>query len=175
MRAEGEQTSRDGTPSGTPAISLRPMAEGDLPEVLAIERVLFPEDAWSEGMFRDELAKQASRHYLVAEQAGQIVGYAGLYAHRGEADVQTVAVRTSHWGRGIGGRLLTALLEEAARRGCTEVYLEVRADNDRAQQLYRRFGFEAVGVRPGYYQQAGVDAVVMRLRTRQQGRGEADG
>ncbi|MQA83251.1 MAG: ribosomal-protein-alanine N-acetyltransferase [Streptosporangiales bacterium] len=149
-------------------VSLRPMVEDDLGPVLAIERALFPEDAWTEGMFRNELAGRSSRHYLVAEEDGKVVGYAGLFAHRRAADVQTIAVRSGLWGRGVGTTLLAALLEEAERRGCGEVYLDVRADNDRAQRLYQRFGFERIGVRRGYYEQAGVDAVVMR-RTRASG------
>jgi hypothetical protein len=57
---------------------------------------------------------------------------------------------------------LRALLAEAARRGCAEVYLEVRVDNPRAQQLYRRHGFVDAGLRRGYYQPSGTDALVMR-------------
>jgi [ribosomal protein S18]-alanine N-acetyltransferase len=56
------------------------------------------------------------------------------------------------------------LLAEAARRGCTEVFLEVRVDNDRAQRLYRRHGFTGVGIRRGYYQPSGTDALVMRCK-----------
>jgi ribosomal-protein-alanine N-acetyltransferase len=54
------------------------------------------------------------------------------------------------------------LLAEAGRRGCTEVFLEVRTDNDRAQGLYRRYGFVGIGIRRGYYQPSGADALVMR-------------
>ena len=73
-----------------------------------------------------------------------------------------MAVAPSRWGQGIGSALLRALLAEAARRGCAEVFLEVRVDNPRAQQLYRRHGFADVGVRRGYYQPSGTDALVMR-------------
>ena len=61
--------------------------------------------------------------------------------------------------------LLENMLAEAARRGCTEVFLEVRVDNDRAQHLYRRYGFAGVGLRRGYYQPSGADALVMRRET----------
>jgi ribosomal-protein-alanine N-acetyltransferase len=91
----------------------------------------------------------------------EIVGYAGLCAVGDAGDVQTIAVRADHWGHGVGAALLTALLTEAADRGCTSVYLEVRADNERAQKLYERFGFERIGVRKRYYQPSGVDAIVM--------------
>jgi len=154
---------------------LRPMMPADLPAVTALEHDLFPEDAWSQEMFASELASiPAGRYYLVADDAGQLVGYAGLLAPppqparggrlepAGQADVLTMAVATAHWGRGIGSALLTALVAEAADRGCTEVFLEVRSDNPRAQRLYRKHGFGAVGLRRGYYQPSGTDAIVMR-------------
>ena len=74
----------------------------------------------------------------------------------------TIAVASTRWGEGTGTALLDALLAEAARRGCTEVFLEVRTDNARAQQLYRRYGFAEIGIRRGYYQPSGADALVMR-------------
>ncbi|HEU5158893.1 MAG TPA: ribosomal protein S18-alanine N-acetyltransferase [Streptosporangiaceae bacterium] len=144
---------------------VREMTEADLPDVLALERTLFPEDAWSEGMFRDELKQRPqTRYYVLAEEGegrGELIGYAGLAAAGGAGDVQTIAVRRGHWGRGVGATLLNTLLAEAAIRGCTEVFLEVRADNERAKKLYRRFGFEEVGLRERYYQPSGVDAIVM--------------
>jgi ribosomal-protein-alanine N-acetyltransferase len=141
------------------------MAAADLPAVLDLERALFPDDAWSEGMFHAELAAMpADRYFVVAEEGGAVAGYAGLAIAGGECDVQTIGVRRSRWGHGIGGALLTHLIDEAQRRGCTAVFLEVRADNPRARRLYQRFGFVEIGVRRGYYQPAGVDAIVMCLR-----------
>ncbi|TDQ51425.1 ribosomal protein S18-alanine N-acetyltransferase [Actinorugispora endophytica] len=147
---------------------LRPMAAEDVPAVMALERELFPGDAWSEGMLRDELA-QPDRYYLVAETgAPGVAGYAGLRAVPPEGDVQTMAVAPDRWGRGIGRALLAGLLAEAGRRAVTDVFLEVRSDNPRAQDLYRRFGFEEIGVRRGYY--AGADAIVMRRLAPEAGR-----
>lgn len=143
---------------------LRPMTHADLPAVVTLEQDLFGEEAWSRQMLTSELADLPGRHYLVAEEGGEVTGYAGLFAPGGgQADVLTLAVARQHWGQGIGSLLLGALLAEAARRGCTEVFLEVRVDNDRAQQLYLRRGFTRIGVRRGYYQPSGTDAVVMRL------------
>ena len=164
---------------------LRPMVPADLVDVLALEHELFPEDPWSPEMFADEVAQPAeSRLYLLAEAsagdggidqsevvsgrgatAGPVMaGYAGLMFIPGglQADVLTIAVRRPYWAQGIGSALLAALLGAARERGCTEVFLEVRADNPRAQGLYRRRGFEEIGVRRGYYQPSGVDAIVMR-------------
>ncbi|MFE6127966.1 MULTISPECIES: ribosomal protein S18-alanine N-acetyltransferase [unclassified Streptomyces] len=139
----------------------------DIGPVLDLEHALFPEDAWSTGMFWSELAHsrgpRATRRYVVAEADGKIVGYAGLAAAGGLADVQTIAVARDQWGTGLGARLLTDLLQHATAFECDEVLLEVRVDNTRAQKLYARFGFEPIGLRRGYYQPANVDALVMRL------------
>lgn len=160
-------------PGGETGIRLRRMRWWDIPGVVLLEHLAFPEDAWSVGMFWSELAEAASRHYVVAEDTQsrggrpgeaepRIVGYAGLLAGVGEAEVLTIAVDPARAGRGLGARLLTELMREAARRRCDEVVLEVRVDNERAQKLYQRFGFVGIGVRRGYYQPADVDALVMR-------------
>lgn len=139
------------------------MTTADLDRVLELELALFGAEAWSRQMLAGELAMQpASRYYLVAEDGPQIIGYAGLLAAGSQADVLTIAVAASSWGQGIGSDLLEALFAEAVRRGCTEVFLEVRADNERAQRLYHWWGFADVGIRHGYYQPSGTDAIVMR-------------
>jgi ribosomal protein S18 acetylase RimI-like enzyme len=74
-----------------------------------------------------------------------------------------IAVRPDRRGEGIGTALLDRLLTTAAARGCREVLLCVRADNPRARELYRRTGFTETGVRPGFYQPSGADAIVMRV------------
>jgi [ribosomal protein S18]-alanine N-acetyltransferase len=147
---------------------IRQMTVDDVPAALAIEHELFPEDAWSEAMLLGELADQPrTRHYVVALADGEIVGYGGLAAAADQADVQTIGVRTAFQGRGLGAALLTELLDEAVRRSCAAVFLEVRADNPKAQKLYEKFGFDVVGVRKRYYQPSGVDAIVMRLELKQ--------
>jgi ribosomal-protein-alanine N-acetyltransferase len=145
-------------------VRLREMRPPDMPKILALEQELFPEDAWTPEMFAAEFAQPASRRlYLVAEEGDTLIGYAGMMFTGGpQADVVTLAVDPARWGHGTGTALLTALTDEAARRGCTEVLLEVRKDNPRARRLYLRESFTEVGIRRGYYQPSGVDAVVMR-------------
>ena len=156
--------------TAAPDVVLREMRWWDIEPVLELEHELFPEDAWSAGMFWSELAHargpQATRRYVVAEDgSGRLVGYAGLAATGDLADVQTIAAARDQWGTGLGARLLTDLLRAATAFECAEVLLEVRVDNTRAQKLYERFGFEPIGFRRGYYQPGNVDALVMRLTT----------
>jgi ribosomal-protein-alanine N-acetyltransferase len=146
-------------------VNLRDMTPADMPAVMALEQELFPEDAWTPRMFASEIAETSGRRrYLVAEDGQQeMIGYAGMLFSGGpEAEVLTLAVHPDHWGKGAGTTLLGALVSEARDRRCTEVFLEVREDNPRARNLYKRHGFTEIGVRRGYYQPAGVDAIVMR-------------
>ena len=146
---------------------LRRANEADLAGIMELETRIFGSDAWSsETMRRDLLNDQC--YYLVAfppERPEEIVGYAGLFAPQRtlEADIQTIAVTESARRRGLGRVLILSLTTEARARGAREVFLEVRADNPGAQSLYQALGFEQIGVRTGYYQPDGVDALVMRL------------
>jgi ribosomal-protein-alanine N-acetyltransferase len=140
----------------------------DVETVLPLEERLFAPAAWSAELFWSELAHPETRRYLVAERpsddGGELLGYAGVLTAGGDADVQTIAVAPPAQGRGIGAQLLTALVERCLQAGSAQVMLEVRADNEAAIRLYRRFGFERLAVRRGYYQPEAVDAWIMRLR-----------
>ncbi len=142
-------------------IVLRPMRLSDLTTVMELEEELFAPDTWTAAMYREELALTDTRHYLVAEDDGTVVGYAGLIAYDDEAHVATIGVARDRQGEGIGALMLDALLTEADRRSPV-VLLEVRADNEVAQGLYRRRGFTEIGRRRGYYQPSNTDAVVMK-------------
>jgi ribosomal-protein-alanine N-acetyltransferase len=116
---------------------------------------------------RSELASEHGYYLVGVDDArpDEVVAYAGLLAPRGsgQGDIQTIAVDPARRGAGLGRALMHALIDEARRRGAAELFLEVRADNPVARTLYESLGFAEIGVRRGYYQPDGVDAVVMRL------------
>jgi ribosomal-protein-alanine N-acetyltransferase len=143
-------------------ITLRPMRWPDIEAVHAIESAVFTVDPWSAEQFWGELA-QPTRSYVVAEDAGVIVGYAGAYLLPPDADVQTIAVSGAAQGRGVGRLLLEELIAIAVRHECSQLLLEVRSDNASALGMYERFGFESISKRRDYYA-SGVDALIMRLR-----------
>jgi len=149
------------------AWTLRGATIADLDAIMAIETPTFTTDAWSKQNMRSELLSPHTV-YLVAFDDGApevTSGYAGLLAPRGggQADIQTIAVADDARRRGLGRELMNALIAAASERGATEVFLEVRADNPGAQELYRSLGFEQIAVRPRYYQPDGIDALIMRL------------
>lgn len=137
----------------------------DIESLEPIERDLFGASSWSVETFWTELAQVATRSYLVVEgDAGAAVGFGGVSVNGSEADVHTIAISRSTQRRGLGARLLGALIDVAAERDAKSLVLEVRAGNVAAIELYRRFGFERIAVRRGYYQPDGEDAWIMRLR-----------
>jgi len=147
-----------------PAVApkVRTMRWWDIDAVSALEPQLFATTAWSAGTFWSELAGVPdTRHYVVAEAAGELVGYAGITIYPPEAEVQTIAVAPWQQGRGTGRALLEAVISEASVRGCSRMLLEVRADNAAAISLYESFGFAINGRRRDYYG-AGQDAVLMQ-------------
>lgn len=141
---------------------LEPMRWWHIEEVHALEQQLFPIDAWSKAQFWSELA-QPTRSYVVATEAGSILGYYGLFALAPQADVQTIAVNPAAQGRGLGSQLLNDLINKAVKQGCDQLMLEVRSDNAAALALYARFEFESLNIRRDYYA-PGVDAIVMRQK-----------
>jgi ribosomal-protein-alanine N-acetyltransferase len=133
------------------------MEPPDLRDVLALEGSIFPEP-WPEQVFRQELAG-AGRVYLVAEEEGQIIGYAGLMIVGEDAHITTIAVTEQRRAQGLGSRLMLALVDAALASKAKHLTLEVRVSNQEAQRFYRRFGMAPVGVRRNYY--GTEDALVM--------------
>lgn len=128
----------------------------DIEAMLPIEAELFAADPpWTAEQFWSELAGVPdTRWYVVAEawdDPAELAGYAGLLVGAGTADVQTLAVSPLHQRRGLGTALLESMIDEAAKRGASELLLDVRADNTAALALYARHGFEQIGRRRGYY------------------------
>ncbi|WP_432494005.1 ribosomal protein S18-alanine N-acetyltransferase [Kineococcus gypseus] len=142
---------------------LAPARWWHLADVQRLEADLFGPTAWSVETFWGELAAPG-RTYLVALEGEEVLGYAGLAVSGADADVQTIGVARGAQGRGLGRRLLRALLTAARDAGATRVLLEVRADNAPAQALYASEGFEVLARRARYYQPGGIDALVLRAR-----------
>ncbi len=140
-------------------VALSVMRWWDIESVHGLEAALFP-DAWSIEQFWQEIA-QPSRHYVVARDGDDIVGYAGTFVMAPDSDVQTIGVRSDHQGRGIAALLLEALLAKAREDGAVHMLLEVRSDNVPALALYERFGFTRISQRPRYYADGG-DALILR-------------
>lgn len=143
------------------APDLAPMRRRHLRQVLRIDAAESGE-RWSLGLFLAELRRgDGSRCYLVAQRGGVVVGFAGMLYAGEDGHVTTVATDPRHRRSGVATALLAGLVTDARRRGARAMTLEVRASNEGALGLYRRFGFAPAGVRKGYYADNGEDALVL--------------
>lgn len=146
-----------------------PMTEHDLLEVVEIEETTGLSQ-WGWDAYRAELERQeavmlvARRHVPDALSGRSLGGYIAARINADELHVNNIGVWPEARRRGIGGALLGAALEAAARRDVVEAVLEVRASNLPAQRMYERFGFRVVGQRKGYYREPVEDANIMTRR-----------
>lgn len=141
-------------------IELMPMRRRHVRQVLKIETQVYPRP-WSAALFAQEIGRKSDREYLVARHNNEVAGYGGLMIIGHEGHITTIAVAPELQRRGIGMKIMLALVEAAIRHRCKTISLEVRRSNLGAQRLYERFRFRPVGIRRGYYIETGEDAVVM--------------
>jgi ribosomal-protein-alanine N-acetyltransferase len=142
---------------------VRRLSYQDLPQVIAIERRVFP-TPWSLAMFVLELSKQSGICLAATMATGtgeqRLVGYLICSRYDTVWHVMNVAVDTDYQRRGLASAMLTDLYERVGDSRA-RFTLEVRRSNDVAIHLYEREGFRAAGMRRRYYQDNGEDALVM--------------
>ncbi|MFY0408222.1 ribosomal protein S18-alanine N-acetyltransferase [Solicola sp. PLA-1-18] len=135
----------------------------DTGSIAAVDQSCFGAEGWSEATVRAELDQVPdTRHVLVWIGRGEVAGWADLMVVGDVAEVMRLAVAPPGRGAGAGRALLRGLLDEARRRGCERVLLEVAADNEPALALYRSEGFAELSRRRAYYAD-GRDALVLAL------------
>ena len=141
-------------------VSFENMKKTHLDDVVEIERHSFP-TPWSREAYLHEIAGNDFAYYTVALLGGKVVGYCGMWIILDEAHITTIAAHPDYRSRSLGAQLLNRLIDEARRRGCIKMTLEVRPSNLHALTLYTKTGFVSHGLRPGYYADTGEDAIIM--------------
>jgi ribosomal-protein-alanine N-acetyltransferase len=126
-----------------------------------LERRCFA-DPWAESSFREALESPWT-FALVVECAGGVVGYLVGRDVAGSGEILNLAVAPEHRRAGVARALLADGLDLLRVRGAEEVFLEVRASNTAALDLYGGVGFRPVGMRADYYRNPREDALVLRL------------
>jgi len=129
-------------------VELFPMNERDLRAVVELEAVIqdFP---WTLGNFSDSL--QAGHSCWVCRVGGDLTGFSVVMPVLDEAHLLNIGVCPTRQGKGFGARLLRQAMEVARQHGASAMFLEVRASNLRAAELYHHFGFRQIGMRRSYY------------------------
>jgi ribosomal-protein-alanine N-acetyltransferase len=132
----------------------------DLRQLLRIENRVFPEP-WTPAVFTSELALRKGRLYRAAWDGGAMAGYIGFLMVDEEAHMTTIATAPEYQRSGVATTMIIDAVRTLRAGGVRHISLEVAANNDAAQSLYRRFGFAPIAVRKNYYPVTGQDALVM--------------
>ncbi len=140
-------------------LTVRRMTQADCVKAAQLEKEIFSQP-WSEQGFLDAISMEQNI-FLVAEDAGEICGYIGMYQALDEGEITNVAVSPEKRNAGIGWKLMQAALETAKEQGISRVILEVRVSNASAIHLYEKCGFANCGVRKGFYDFPKEDAYIM--------------
>jgi [ribosomal protein S18]-alanine N-acetyltransferase len=142
--------------------AIRRMTLEDVPSVHEIDTLSFSLP-WPERSFRFELTENPVARTWVVESGGRVAAMLVLWLIVDEAHIATIATHPDFRRQGLGERLMIAALVSAREEGARRAFLEVRAGNAGALELYKKYGFVVVGVRKGYYKDNSEDAILMNL------------
>lgn len=132
-------------------LSIRNCRPNDIEDIIRVESDAFtPEDIYSERLLKFLCVSCRDSSFVAVNEHG-IVGYVISCVEEDKIHILSVAVLRDHWGKGIGKRLICAVLAKAAELGVPTVYLEARKSNVRALSLYTSLGFEVRGTLSSYY------------------------
>lgn len=143
-----------------PGISVRRLQVGDIEAVVAIEAEAFSAP-WQPETFAGLLDRDTVELLVMTDEEDGVIGYSVLWCILDQGELANLAIAPSRRGSGLGAALLRHVLAVSRDRGVTKLFLEVRASNRRAIDLYLGFGFVEVGARRNYYEDPREDALVM--------------
>ena len=139
---------------------IRKAAKSDVPAVEEVEKACFSVPWSYESLYHDILENKLA-FYIVAERDGKICGYVGVWKIFDEGHITNVAVAPEYRRMHIASAMLSVLFDVTGAQGIESYTLEVRAGNQAAIALYEGFGFREAGLRKGYYEDNGEDAIIM--------------
>ena len=140
-------------------IEILPMAREHIEKIAEIERECFSLP-WSEKSLEEELTNDGAI-FLVAMEDEKVVGYMGANFIMDEGYITNIAVTEKYRKKGIGSKLLQKMCEEAYKRNLSFLTLEVRISNEKAINLYKKFGFDYLGIRKNFYEKPREDGGIM--------------
>ncbi|MBU0516194.1 MAG: ribosomal protein S18-alanine N-acetyltransferase [Proteobacteria bacterium] len=149
---------------GPPGPRLADLAVRHVDRILVIERACFPAP-WTRGQFEREFSiGRGTLRGAFCPETDRLDGYLIAWPVAGEVHLMNLAVHPARQRQGWGAALLDDLLGRAVQEGWAPVWLEVRPGNRAALALYASRGFIRAGRRPGYYEDTGEDALLLRWK-----------
>ena len=145
-------------------IRVRIAKSSDLDDIYELDMQTFAMP-WSKEALSYDILENDNAFVIVAEYEGEFAGYADIWTLLDEADLNSIAVRVDFRRKGIGDAIMLAMTEILSANGVATINLEVRVSNMPAIKLYKKYGFNECGVRPGYYLDNGEDALIMKRET----------
>jgi len=145
-------------------IRVRIAKSSDLDDIYELDMQTFAMP-WSKEALSYDILENDNAFVIVAEYEGEFAGYADIWTVLDEADLNSIAVRVDFRRKGIGDAIMLAMTEMLSANGVATINLEVRVSNMPAIKLYKKYGFNECGVRPGYYLDNGEDALIMKRET----------
>lgn len=142
-------------------LGIRLMSDGDLSEVITIERCS-QSPPWSADSFLREM-RNTSGYAFVAQNDNRILGYLVFWMICDEVHLLNLAVHPDFRLRGVGEKLVAFLIDFSRRQRVRWIILDVRKSNRAATALYDNYGFQETRVRKAYYPDNHEDAIVMEL------------
>ena len=145
--------------SETPRIRLA--KPSDVHVLADIEKSSFS-DPWPASAFTDVMLMPSATALIAVDENDVPMGYCVLLTAADQGEVANIAVACGARRQGLAAALLREATAHATARGVADLFLEVRASNVAALALYRSFGYQEIGRRPGYYQRPTEDALVLQ-------------
>ncbi len=132
----------------------------DLDQLIQLEETLF-KVPWKKVDYQRELEENKFAHYYVVEENEELVAYCGFWCLYDQAQITTIGTKRDYQGQGFASQLLKKVEEISKEEGCEICSLEVRRSNEKAQNLYKKFGYSQVAIRKSYYSDNHEDAFLM--------------
>lgn len=139
------------------------MSKKDVEGVFKVSTLSF-KTPWSKTSISNEINNPLAKYIVAIDNTNnEVIGFIGAWIIAGEADIMNVAVHPDYRKLGIASKLLSSLITLCKNLNCSKINLEVKASNIPAQNLYKKFSFVENGLRKGYYQDTGEDAILMQF------------
>jgi len=142
-------------------IHITQMTTNDIDAVANIEAEAYGKHHWAKSSFYDELNNNLAKYYIAKNSQGEAIGYAGAWHIIDEGHITTIAVKKDCLRKHIGEAILYKIIEDCYNANIKYLTLEVRESNLPAISLYKKYGFNSLGTRKGYYQDNNENALIM--------------